>query len=639
MSSHSFTRGIISLCLLFSSFIILGQEDPTGDNCFDAVPFCSNEGQYVFPNNTSGSAPVGPDYGCLFDAPAPIWYFFQIDEPGTLQLHLAQEGSVFGFTMGIDVDFAMWGPFQNLSDGCTEVMSGNLPPLQCSYSPSDTETIGLGLPGGYAGGASTPPEGQTGEIYILLLTNWDGAAGEITLEQTGGTGSTDCSIVEPCVLTSVTAVPSACDPSTNNFSVSGEIVFAELPTDGVLTIEDCNGNSTTLNAPFTLPITYTITDILSDGATCEITAYFENDETQCNKVSSAYTNPESCYCEDSDLSLTSINATDPICNNGCDGTAEIVVSGGEGSITYEWTNGQGETVGSSNLLEDLCAGNYEVVATDEAGCVVTGQASLFNPNPQDASFDFPDFCSNDVNGAVNVATPGGVFSFNPEPTDGATINPQTGEITGGVAEATYTVEYTPAGDCGTSSTQDVFVFASPEVVLEANPAEGEPPLIVDFNSFGEGNNTYTWIFGDASDTVQTESYSTSHTYYETGNFQAELIVENENGCSSTASVLVQVVYPAMTFDIPNVLTANEDNENDYFKLINPQNIKELHVQILNRWGVVVFEDDDVNFTWNGKVNNSGATCVEGTYFYKLNVTSLNGEEELKHGFLHLINGK
>src|SRR5690625_3486854 len=150
----------------------------TGDNCFEALPFCSDQ-SYNFPNNTSGSAPSNPDYGCLGSQPAPVWYYLKIDNSGPIQLSLAQYS---GSGSNLDIDFAMWGPFTDIPSGCYQIMSGNLAPIQCSYSPSHTETIGIGMPGGSGtDGSSTPPAAQTGEYYILLLTNYSKQAGYISL--------------------------------------------------------------------------------------------------------------------------------------------------------------------------------------------------------------------------------------------------------------------------------------------------------------------------------------------------------------------------------------------------------------------------------------------------------------------------
>ena len=55
------------------------------------------------------------------------------------------------------------------------------------------------------------------------------------------------------------------------------------------------------------------------------------------------------------------------CNGAADGWIDVTVTGGTGNYTYEWSNGSFD--GATNEdLEDLSAGVYTVVATDENGC-------------------------------------------------------------------------------------------------------------------------------------------------------------------------------------------------------------------------------------------------------------------------------
>ncbi len=327
----------------------------TGENCIESISFCSNQ-NYDFPNQTSGSAPSGPDYGCLGSQPNPIWYHLKIGQSGSLQLDLEQQNTSGG---GIDIDFALWGPFTDIPSGCSQIMGGGLAPLQCSYSASATETIGIGMQGGYSSGQSTPPNAQAGEYYILLLTNYSGQAGNIMLEQTSGTGETDCSILVPCDISDITTNVSACNPSDNTFSVSGDIVFADAPTTGDLIVEDCNGNSVTYSAPFTSPISYTIPGIAADGATCQITAHF-TDEPLCSKTSADYQNPVSCACNPPVLTIVPINecGNNIDLNNGIDPSSD--------AATKTFYNTQADATNATNPIGNMVStgGSYWVRAED-----------------------------------------------------------------------------------------------------------------------------------------------------------------------------------------------------------------------------------------------------------------------------------
>lgn len=73
---------------------------------------------------------------------------------------------------------------------------------------------------------------------------------------------TICNFLPP----TVTAVPSACNPLSQTYSVSGSISFSSAPSSGTMTVSvDGGGGSQVFNAPFTSPINYTISNLISDG--------------------------------------------------------------------------------------------------------------------------------------------------------------------------------------------------------------------------------------------------------------------------------------------------------------------------------------------------------------------------------------
>jgi gliding motility-associated-like protein len=71
--------------------------------------------------------------------------------------------------------------------------------------------------------------------------------------------------------------------------------------------------------------------------------------------------------------------------------------------------------------------------------------------------------------------------------------------------------------------------------------------------------------------------------------------------------------------IPNVFTPNNDGTNDQLQPFPYRFIDRVDVKILNRWGQEVFHTDNINIAWNGKVQNTGAECPEGVYFYIVEV--------------------
>ncbi|MFN0201838.1 MAG: hypothetical protein ACKVTZ_09970, partial [Bacteroidia bacterium] len=120
----------------------------------------------------------GNDYGCLWTTPNPAWYYLEVDNAGNIDITLTNSAV-------LDVDFALWGPFASVTQA--ELLCDSYgAPVDCSYSISATEYINI-------------TGGTTGQVYVLLVTNFSNSATNISLTQTGGAGSTNCSVLCPTV--------------------------------------------------------------------------------------------------------------------------------------------------------------------------------------------------------------------------------------------------------------------------------------------------------------------------------------------------------------------------------------------------------------------------------------------------------
>lgn len=62
-------------------------------------------------------------------------------------------------------------------------------------------------------------------------------------------------------------------------------------------------------------------------------------------------------------------------NGTCDGQTFVVASGGEAPYSYQWNDPQNQTTSTAS---NLCAGTYTCVVTDQNGCSVTVQATIFS---------------------------------------------------------------------------------------------------------------------------------------------------------------------------------------------------------------------------------------------------------------------
>jgi gliding motility-associated-like protein len=293
--------GFLSLCssnggdIGWSAEISCVPFPPNGENCVGALPFCTAL-NYNFPNLTNSSSQAGPNYGCLGTQPNPIWYYMQVDQAGSFQINMNQTSTL---GVPIDVDFAMWGPYTSVAAGCTAVMGGGVAPIQCSYSTAASETIGIGLPGGTGGGASTPPASNVNDFYLVLLTNFNGSAGFIDFNQTGGTGIADCSVLSAnCFMTSLNANIGPCEFGSV-YTLTGDVTFNDSPATGNLIIEVTSGANTytqTIPTPLTngAITAFSIANIPADGLAANVQAYFSAEPT-CS-IDLDYTATVGCPC-------------------------------------------------------------------------------------------------------------------------------------------------------------------------------------------------------------------------------------------------------------------------------------------------------------------------------------------------------
>ena len=84
-------------------------------------------------------------------------------------------------------------------------------------------------------------------------------------------------------------------------------------------------------------------------------------------------------------------------------------------------------------------------------------------------------------------------------------------------------------------------------------------------------------------------------------------------------------------NIPNVFTPNQDGVNDTY-MISGKGITEFSIVIVNRWGNVIFESNDILISWDGTSN--GQPCQDGVYFYIIRAKSAT-QEYNKQGHITL----
>jgi gliding motility-associated-like protein len=181
---------------------------------------------------------------------------------------------------------------------------------------------------------------------------------------------------------------------------------------------------------------------------------------------------------------------------------------------------------------------------------------------------------------------------------------------------TYTPKYTPQPWCFATKTDSIVVT---DVTANFDIDSLDVPMFKFTNTSSSNAVKWWWDFGHPSSSSNTATTKdASHDYgNDKGTFDVKLIVQSSDGCYDTIIKKVTNDYEIIV-KIPNLFTPDGDGNNDEYYVKTKGLSKEednYRLYIYNQWGEKVFESQDTAVKWNGKVNNTGADCPTGTYFY------------------------
>ena len=461
-------KKIYLLTLVLSIFQMTFAQVNPGATCAQAG--CTTSGSY---QNLSGVPSMGA-YQCLGSTPNANWLALGIATSGSVNLTLTQ---VTANGTPIDVDFALYGPYSSVAAGCP--IGPGTPTVDCSYSGSATEYVDIA-------------NAVAGQVYILLVTNFNNQSGTISL------------------------VPNASQPSTG--SVNCAINFSATTTQTSATCGQATGTATATPVggypPYTYswnspgnPNTQTATGLTPGSYICTITSSPNPTTGQTvNPTTATVTvlNTNAIY------TATSVPAS---CANGNNGsaTANFNISGGIAGITatYLWNDPTGQT---TQTATGLTPGTYSCAVTLSNGCSGTANVVVGASPVTYSGTTTVVSCPGGSDGtATAIMTPVvGTLSYllnDPSAQNTATAT--------GLAVGTYTCAISSTIGC--SGTVNVTVTQVPGMIATiANQTDvtcsaGNDGMI-DINvSLGTAGYTYSWDNSSSSTDMANDLIVGSHT--------------------------------------------------------------------------------------------------------------------------------
>ena len=155
---------------------------------------------------------------------------------------------------------------------------------------------------------------------------------------------------------------------------------------------------------------------------------------------------------------------------------------------------------------------------------------------------------------------------------------------------------------------------------------------ITFSNYSDGAVLFHWDFDDGG--ISNE-HSPKHTFTELGEFNTQLIIESEFGCTDTTEFLVTIL-PFHVFT-PNAFRPDSDipENRTFMPLGTGADNSTFSMKIYDRWGQIIFESKSADHPWDGTMKN-GKPAPMGNYIWISHFFDIQGFEHNQKGQVLLI---
>jgi len=473
-----------------------------------------------------------------------------------------------------------------------------------------------------SGGNLTPTPGNPAQ------TDWTGPFGnhniQLVVEQYGCISDTGLANI------TVHAIP------TGNFTLNPEACTGE---DLLLTY------SGTASAGATYTWQYTNANLISGTGQGPLTIDYTNagnfnvllTVTENNCVSPVHTENITVHA----IPTSTFDLAAGICEGQ---TSPLTYTGTAGAgANFNWNFDAVEVVSGTGIgpyvLGDAVLGTFQIsLEVTENNCVspLSSQTFIVLPSPSTAFSATPLIGCTPLPVQLSNLTPtqpGLVYDWNfGNGSSSSEENPLHVYTQAGSFSVTLTA--TNGFGCATtvSLPNYVNVTAHPIAGFSVNPQKvsmDNPSIQITDNSVYAESISY--VISDGATYVIP---SPNHSFISEGEYWITQTVTNSLGCTDTIGILVPVI-PFTNVFIPNTFTPNADFVNETWNPVISY-LKDYELMIFDRWGLMVFQTDDLFRGWNGNYYNNGSQLPQGLYAYRIRYTEFSGRKKEVLGHLMLV---
>ncbi len=308
------------------------------------------------------------------------------------------------------------------------------------------------------------------------------------------------------------------------------------------------------------------------------------------------------------------NWTVPIANDNCSSSL---------TVTGNFSSGSSFPVGDNDIV---------YIATDECGnkdtCTFKVTVNDIEPPQISIAGVVSSYCEGSVvNWTETISDNCGIFSIVSSHHTGSTF-----------PIGTTTVIYTVTDIHGNIAVDSFDVIVTPLPLVNLSSLASEQTICIKNSvdltvSNVSPNSIYNWYLNGVL--VKTgESFNVSFNEKVQGEV-VTVVEQNTLGCSSLPdTVIINTIICDIV--IPEIFSPNGDGKNDLFVINGIESLFNTRLLIYNRWGSLVYENDDYKNNWNGISNSTlnvgDGELPEGTYYY---ILQLEDNEEIFKGYVYL----
>lgn len=303
--------------------------------------------------------------------------------------------------------------------------------------------------------------------------------------------------------------------------------------------------------------------------------------------------------------------TDLVCATQCTGSIVYSLSGGVGNYSFELVS-NGSSGIDSGTLSNLCGGPDILIISDGNECSIELPFFLNYPDSiQIQSTLVEPTCYEYEDGFANLLFSGGIGSLlitiengNFEVLPQSVIEYQLADL--GVGIISIHVE----DDLGCSIDEVISVESVYPSNLNLNTTSAEESCFNNLDGTAEvllqgGNGPFSFLWNDL------QGQQTALATGLVGNRNYRVEVTDVNNCVYERSVFVPLKDGCIF--IANAITPNGDGSNDTWVIGGLDGFADAHVQVVNRYGQIVFESNGYTNPWRGTLNNEPLPPAD--YYY------------------------